>query len=281
MHLIAWMHHQNIDYDIITDHDLHKDGANAIAQYETLVTASHPEYHTQETLNALQEYRDGCGGNLIYLGGNGFYWRIAAKSEDASMLEIRRAEDGIRTWAAEPGEYYHMFDSSYGGLWRRNDRPPQQLVGVGFAAQGDFRGMPYKRVCFDSKYDWIFEGIEGNILGDFGFSGGGAAGFELDRVDRQLDGGDHDIIILAQSFGDDKKGFMLVTEEVLTTYSNLSGMAEDKARRSDMIYMRAKSGAQIFSVGSICFCGSLPWNDYKNNISTLLHNVIRRFSDCE
>lgn len=127
MHLIAWMHHQNIDYDIITDHDVHKDGVRAIVQYRTIVTATHPEYHTEETLNALQEYRDSYGGNLIYLGGNGFYWRIAADNEDASMLEIRRAEDGIRTWAAEPGEYYHMLGGSYGGLWRRNNRPPQQL----------------------------------------------------------------------------------------------------------------------------------------------------------
>lgn len=148
-----------------------------------------------------------------------------------------------------------------------------------FAAQGDFRGMPYTRVCHNSKYDWVFEGIHDNVIGDFGFSGGGAAGFELDRVDRQLDGGDHDIIILAQSLGDGKKGFILVTEEVLTTYSNLSGTTEEMARRSDMIYMRAKSGSQIFSVGSICFCGSLPWNDYSNNISTLLHNIVMRFSE--
>ena len=37
-------------------------------------------------------------------------------------------------------------------------------------------GMPFKRVCFDPKFNWVFDGIEGDILGDFGFSGGGAAG---------------------------------------------------------------------------------------------------------
>ena len=93
------MHHHGIDYDIVTDHELHRDGVAAIAGYRTLATGTHPEDHTLETLNALQEFRDDLGGNIIYLGGNGFYWRVAAKDAAASVLEIRRAEDGVRTWA--------------------------------------------------------------------------------------------------------------------------------------------------------------------------------------
>lgn len=279
-HLIAWMHHEKIDYDIVTDHELHRDGVAAIASYQTLVTGSHPEYHSLETLNALQEFRDDFGGNLIYLGGNGFYWRVAAQDEDASLLEIRRSEDGVRTWASQPAEYHHMTDGGgYGGLWRRNHRPPQQLVGVGFTAQGSFVGMPYQRVCFDPRMDWVFEGIENEeVLGNFGFSGHGAAGFELDRVDRRLDGEEYDIVILAQSF-DENKQYMLVPEEVLTTYSNLSGTTEDQARRSDMVFFQTSSGAKVFSVGSITFCGSLPWNNFDNNISVLLRNVILHFSE--
>jgi N,N-dimethylformamidase len=283
-HLIAWMHHQGLDYDIVTDHELHKDGVAAICGYQTLMTGTHPEYHSLETLNALQAYRDdeqqqhGGGGNLIYLGGNGFYWRVAAQDSDASLLEIRRAEDGVRTWASEPGEYYHALDGTYGGLWRRNDRPPQRLVGVGFTAQGSFVGMPYQRVCFDAAMDWVFQGIQdSNLLGDFGLSGHGAAGFELDRVDRRLDGEEHNVVILAQSHDKEKK-FMLVPEEVLTTYSSLSGLTSDEARRADMVYFRTSSGAQVFSVGSITFCGSLPWNNFDNNISTLLKNVIQHFT---
>jgi N,N-dimethylformamidase len=45
-----------------------------------------------------------------------------------------------------------------------------------------------------------------------------------------------------------------------------------------MIYFRTKSGAQVFSVGSITFCGSLPWNGFDNNISTLLKNVVKQFT---
>ena len=202
-HLIAWLHNQNIDYDIITDDELDRDGVTAIEGYKAVVTGSHPEYHTSETLDALRDYRD-SGGGLIYLGGNGFYWRIVRHPEDSALLEIRRSEDGLRAWASEPGEYYNAFDGSYGGLWRRNGRPPQQLVGIGFTAQGNFVGMPYKRVCYDKNMDWVFDGINDDLLGDFGFSGHGAAGFELDRRDEKLDDGE-DIIILAQSYDEDNR----------------------------------------------------------------------------
>jgi N,N-dimethylformamidase len=273
-HLIAWLHHQGIDVDIITDDQLDRDGVEAIYSYKTVMTGSHPEYHTANMLDALKQYRD-QGGGLIYLGGNGFYWRIVRHSEDPSLIEIRRSEDGLRAWAAEPGEYYNAFDGSYGGLWRRNGRPPQQLVGIGFTAQGNFVGMPYKRICYDPQYDWVFEGIETDTLGDFGFSGNGAAGFELDRCDSKLDDGE-DIIILAQSF-DEKNQFILVPEEILTHLTNLSGGPEEQVKRADMVYFKTASGGQVFAVGSITFCGSLPWNKFDNTISTLLANVIRKF----
>ena len=270
-HLISWLHAKGIEYEIITDEELHNEGVSAIQSYEALLTGSHPEYHTNETLEALTQYRD-QGGALHYLGGNGFYWRIARHSEEASLLEIRRAEDGLRAWASEPGEYYNGFDGAYGGLWRRNGRPPQQLVGVGFTAQGTFNGMPYKRVCFDPDFDWVFDGIEDEIIGDFGFSGNGAAGFELDRVDPKLDPG-HKITILAQSFATDDH-FILVPEEQLTHLTNLSGGPESEVKRADMIYFETPTGGRVFSVGSITFCGSLPWNNFDNSVSRLLLNVL-------
>ena len=273
-HLISWLHKHNIDYDIITDDELDREGIDAIAGYAAVTTGSHPEYHTRKMLDALMAYRD-QGGNLLYLGGNGFYWKIVRHQQHDDLLEIRRAEDGLRAWASNPGEYYHSFDGSYGGLWRRNGRPPQQLVGIGFTAQGVFEGHPYKRTCYDPEFDWLFEGIEGDEIGNFGFSGNGAAGFELDRVDPNLENS-HNITLLAQSFAN---AFMLVPEEHLTHLTNLSGGSEDAAKRADMIYFETPSGGKVFSVGSITFCGSLPWNDFDNNVSQLLLNVVKRFTN--
>ena len=270
-HLISWLHAKGIDYDIITDEELHNEGVAAIQRYEAVLTGSHPEYHTSQTLDALTQYRD-QGGALHYLGGNGFYWRIARHKEEPALLEIRRAEDGLRAWASEPGEYYNGFDGAYGGLWRRNGRAPQQLVGVGFTAQGTFNGMPFKRVCFEPEFDWVFDGIDNEIIGDFGFSGNGAAGFELDRTDQKLGSG-HKITILAQSFATDDH-FILVPEEQLTHLTNLSGGPESEVKRADMIYFETPTGGRVFSVGSITFCGSLPWNNFDNAVSRLLFNVL-------
>ena len=271
-HLISWLHAKGIGYDIITDHELHAEGAGVLAGYKAVTTTTHPEYHTAETLDALRDYRD-TGGNLLYLGGNGFYWRIARHVENDSLLEIRRAEDGIRAWAAEPGEYYNAFDGSYGGLWRRSGRAPQALVGIGFSAQGEFYGAPYQRICHDPAFDWLFEGMTEDIFGNYGFSGNGAAGFELDHVDHRI-GSPLNLVLLARSAGDNR-AFMLVPEEQLTHLTNLTGGPEEAAKHADLIYFDQPGGGSVFAVGSITFCGCLPWNDFDNDVSRLLENYLR------
>ena len=270
-HLITWLHAKGIDYDVITDRELHDEGVSSIAGYDAVMTTTHPEYHTLETLDALQNYRDD-GGNLLYLGGNGFYWRVAIHSENDSMIEIRRAEDGIRAWAAEPGEYYNAFDGAYGGLWRRSGRPPQMLAGVGFTAQGEFNGSYYRRTCHDPKYQWVFDGVDEEIIGDFGLCGGGAAGFELDRHDPRL-GSPKDAVILARSEGHGKD-FILVPEEQLTHITNWPGEPLNDLLRADMIYFELPKGGAVFSVGSITFCGSLLEKDCDNSVSQILRNVV-------
>ena len=275
-HLISWLHNKELDYEIVTDEQLHQDGYKAIKKYKTLITGSHPEYHTKETLDALCDFRDN-GGSLNYLGGNGFYWRIAIHKENKSLLEIRRPEGGIRAWASEPGESYNAFDGTYGGLWRRNGRAPQELVGIGFTAQGNFYGHPYERKCFDTKFNWVFEGIKDNKIGDFGFSGNGAAGFELDHIDSDLTS-KKDIMLLAQSKAskDPKENFVLVPESQLTHLSNIKHLPEEEILQADMVYFTVPGGGSVFSTGSITFCGSLPWNNFDNNVSKLLENIIKR-----
>lgn len=270
-HLIAWLTAQDIPFDIITDRELHNEGVSAIAKYDAVMTTSHPEYHTPESLNALTDYRDD-GGNLMYLGGNGFYWRIALHPENPHHIEIRRAEDGIRAWAAEPGEYFQAFDGAYGGLWRRNGRPPQKLCGVGFSAQGQFNGSYYRRLAVKPELDWIFDGITDETLGDFGLCGGGAAGFELDRADTRLGTPEAAIVIArSENHSDD---FILVPEEMLTHITTLPGPPAADLIHADIVWFDTEKGGSVFSVGSITFCGSLPHNNYENNISTLLGNVV-------
>ncbi len=270
-HLVSWLHNKGIEFDIVTDQELHDHGSSAIENYQCLLTGSHPEYHTLQSLDTLQGFSR-SGGNLVYLGGNGFYWKVVPHNEAPGLLEIRRAEDGIRAWAAEPGEYYNAFDGSYGGLWRRNGRPPQRLCAVGFSAQGEFNGAAYRRVCCDPNFDWVFDGISQELIGDYGFSGGGAAGFELDRFDERL-GSPANTVLLASSEGHGGD-FILVPEETLTHLTTWSGEPKEDLIRADMVYCDLDNGGKLFSVGSITFCGSLPWNNFNNDISRLLENVL-------
>ena len=275
-HLLAWLDALDHDFDVVTDEDLDADGVAAIEQYKVVMTGSHPEYHTPGSLDALTEYTEG-GGRLMYLGGNGFYWRVAVNPELPGAVEIRRGEGGIRAWAAEPGEYYNAFDGGYGGLWRNSGRAPQRLAGVGFIAQGDFHGTAYRRLpaSRDPRAAWIFEGIDDELLGDFGLSGGGAAGFELDWLDPSLGSPPHALVLARSERQDDT--FMLVPEEILNHYGNRPGLPAEELIRSEIVFFETPNGGAVFSVGSITFCGSLPHNEFDNNISRMLDNVLRRF----
>jgi N,N-dimethylformamidase len=277
LHLLAWLEAKGFAFDIVTDEDLDDEGVGLLAPYRTVLTGSHPEYHTLGTLDALAAYTK-RGGRLCYLGGNGFYWRIARDKAVPHLIELRRAEGGIRTWAAEPGEYYHQTDGQLGGLWRRNRRPPQMLVGVGFSCQAAFEGTHYRRLpaSHDPRFAWMFEGIEEDVLGDYGLSGGGAAGFELDRADTLL-GTPANAVILARS-EDPLPSFLTVLEELLGHTISINGEPVPDLARGEIVYFDMPSGGAVFSVGSITFCGSLWRNGFEGPISRLLENVVRRFT---
>lgn len=279
-HLLAWLEHKGHDFDLITDFELHHEGCDLLRNYKCVVTGSHPEYHTPEMLDALEGYRD-QGGKFVYLGGNGFYWKIALDPARDGIVEIRRAEGGIRAWAAEPGEYYNQFDAEYGGLWRRNARPPQKLVGVGFTAQGNFVGSHYRvdpAARANPKVAWILEGVEADTIGGEGFSGHGAAGFELDRADKRLGTPDAAIVIAASENHPPEAPWVLVPEEQLTHITTITGDTHKQLIRADMTYFEVPGGGAVFSTGSITFCGSLPVNNFENDISRVIDNVLRRFT---
>jgi N,N-dimethylformamidase len=277
LHLLAWLEAKGFDFDIVTDEDLDDEGVALIAPYRTVLTGSHPEYHTLGTLDALAAYT-GQGGRLCYLGGNGFYWRVARDKAAPHLIELRRAEGGVRTWAAEPGEYYHQTDGQLGGLWRRNRRPPQMLVGVGFSCQAAFEGTYYRRLptSHDPRFAWMFDGMNEDVIGDYGLSGGGAAGFELDRADPML-GTPDGTVILARS-ENPLPSFLTVPEELLSPTHTINGEKVADLSRGEIVYFDTPSGGAVFSVGSITFCGSLWRNGFEGPISQLLENVVRRFS---
>lgn len=279
-HLTDWLRHQGYDFDVITDEDLDDEGLEILKGYDVVMTGSHPEYHTRRMLDALIDYRE-QGGKLMYLGGNGFYWKIARTAELPHVLEIRRAEGGIRAWASEPGEYYHQLDGEYGGMWRRNGVPPQAVGAVGFCVQGLFEGSYYTRTpeSADPDVSWIFEGVTEPRIGDYGLAGGGAAGFELDQAASDLGTPDY-VKVIAVSEGHGPT-FKTVPEEILTWTLSAGSARPHEGVCGHMVYGAAPGGSALFAVGSITFLGSLSHNGYRNDVSRILDNCLRRFTAAE
>ncbi|MBN8900710.1 MAG: hypothetical protein J0H57_06700, partial [Rhodospirillales bacterium] len=88
-HLLDWLEAQGIEYDVVTDEDIHHHGAQVLSPYACVITVSHPEYFSERMLNAFAAYQQ-AGRRHMYLGGNGFYWRIGWHPRRPHTMEIRR-----------------------------------------------------------------------------------------------------------------------------------------------------------------------------------------------
>ncbi|EOO00573.1 putative large subunit of -dimethylformamidase protein [Phaeoacremonium minimum UCRPA7] len=293
--MIGFLEREGIPYEVLTDHDLHRFGVDCISRFNTVITGSHPEYPTLESYMAYKAFA-AQGGNLMYLGGNGFYWVSAVSGDPSRMhrLEIRRGDQGVRTHTAPGGERINATNGQLGTLWRSRGMPCNVLFGVGFSGEGVAPGVPYRRTaegrrCEESEGEvysksnidntappssWIFRGISPDeLIGEFGL-GGGASGDEIDRFG--IDNDSHPSVkVLASSTGHSDE-FGIAPEDTSFPIKNVLGTQNDNIR-SDMTYYVTSGGGGVFSVGSINFFCSLGWMNYRNNVAQLVRNVITGF----
>lgn len=274
--MIGFLERSGIQYDIVTDHCLHLRGQGAVDQYSTLITSCHPEYHSLRSLNALGDFAK-SGGNLMYLGGNGFYWVADIDSARLHRLEVRKGDQGCRSVTFPAGERMHSLTGVQGGLWRSRGRAPNYLFGIGPCAFGTGKGVAYKansRYEQDPKFAWVFDGISpGELIGENGF-GGGASGDEIDRMDHELGSPSNTVILASSQRHDDSFG--LFNEESMFPMVNTLGSNCDRVR-SDLTYYETAGGGAVFAVGSINWYSSLSWNGYDNNVGRMTDNVLMEF----
>jgi N,N-dimethylformamidase len=277
LYLLEWLEQAGIPYDIVTDLEVHNEGAELLSRYKCVVTGGHPEYVSGEILDALEAYVDD-GGRLMYLGGNGFYWVTTLDRHTGHMIEVRRGRAGSRTWTGLPGEQHHTDTGEPGGHWRDRGRAPQVLTGVGFSAQGGGPSTGYVRTAASDKLEcaWVFDDIpRDDIIGAFGDKGAGAAGDELDRADTEL-GTPPGTLILATSAGLHDNSYQRAIEEV-EEMSSTQGGSDSPFVRADMTLFANDRGGIVFSVGSIAWSASLAHNFGDNNVARVTRNVIDHF----
>ena len=278
LHLTDWLEAVGFDYDLHTDEDLDREGVDLLNRYRVVLTGSHPEYSSESMIDAYEAYQQ-QGGRWLYLGADGFYWCSQYHPDNGNIIEVRKGEAGTRAWTANPGEYNNAFDGKFGGMWRARGRIPSKVCGLTFTAYGFDVSSYYRREpdSFRSECEWIFAGIgDDEIIGDFGLVGGGAAGLELDRYDLEF-GTPHNGYLLARSEG--HTDLMLqVNEEIhFACRGYYGGGHENPQVRADMIYYKTPNDGAVFGPGSLVWCGSLSHNNYDNNVSRIMRNVIDGF----
>jgi N,N-dimethylformamidase len=274
--ILGWLEHFGFDYEVVTDHDLHRDGHSLLKPYTVVLTGAHPEYASDRMLDAIEGYVSG-GGRFMCLGANAFYWVASFPEDQPWCIEVRRAEQGSREWQARPGEYCHATSGERGGLWRNRARPPQKLLGVGTTARGFDMGSYYRRMpdSYHRSVAWVFDGVQGDTFGNVGLLPGGAAGIDLDRYDLALGTPPH-TRILASSEGHSDV-YARATEEVMFNFPGMGG-TQDFQVHADMTIFTAPNGGAVFATGSRAWAGALSCNQFDNDVSRITANVLRAFA---
>ena len=271
----AWLHWTGIPFDVVTDEDLDREGSDVLVGYAVVISGTHPEYCSTNMLRGLEGYL-AAGGRLMYMGGNGFYWRIAYHPVNRAIVELRRAEGRGLAWDSQPGEYYHSFNGEYGGLWRRIGRPPNRLVGIGFNGLGCDGATGYRRQpdAQNPRVTFIFANTSDHpVFGICGSVCGGAVSQEIDRWNASLGSPSHALVVASSD--NCPSDFQLVREDSDAQYPDLQG----PKLRADMVFFETPNGGAVFSTGSIGYAGALSFNQYENDACRIVTNVLKRFID--
>jgi hypothetical protein len=242
--ILGWLEDRGYLPDVITDTDLHK-GFGELNQYAALILNSHPEYWSLEMVDAVQSYL-GAGGSILYLGGNGMFERCIFNA-DASSLTFFNGGD------SDGGDVAHRAPA-----FLRNQSPPRPeraILGVGFLFSSNNWGGDAPEVAYPYEVRMaehpLFAGTgvtNGTLIGQTGRQGGGASGWEMDTSISGNHGDDG--FIVSATVGETDRG---------TAPSGLLLLARgtNTGHSADMTYYDTGEGGFVFSVGSICFGGSL------------------------
>ncbi|HEY8544850.1 MAG TPA: N,N-dimethylformamidase beta subunit family domain-containing protein [Acidimicrobiales bacterium] len=274
--VLRWLDHIGQAVDVVTDLDVHREGAALLDRYRVVVSGTHAEYWSAAMLDALDAYL-GTGGRYLYLSGNGLYWVTGVDPDEGHTIEVRRHGAATAAWHTAPGESFLSTTGEQGGTWRWRGRAPQRLVGVGFSAEwasGLAHGCAYERTpaSHDPRVAFAFEGIgDDERIGDLPnpVLAHGAAGYELDRADHRL--------------GTPRHALVVATARPRNT-EHWQAPVEEQLRprlRADLTFFETAAGGAVFSTGSVAWAGCLPHAGYDNNVARLTTNVLRRFLDPE
>jgi len=271
-HTSAFLEHEGVAYDIITDEIVAEEGLTLLQQYSVIVSASHPEYVTVGEFDAVTEYT-ASGGRFIYAGGNGWFWSVAPMEAFPGAIEIRNFH--------EIGERVLM-NGNQGGLIIETGRKPGAVFGVEMAAMIWHGSSPYNKLedANNPRVSWMFEGTkEGNTFGNYGVdkAHGGVAGFETDKYNASNGVPRHALhLATAKDLRPTVENVKLSNMPLSISYDPATG---ENWGASSLVFFETPNGGAMLSTGSITWFGSTLENDFDNDVARISANIIRRFLD--
>lgn len=228
LNLTHWLEKENIDFDVITDPDFHHQSIDP-KTYPFLVIHCHGEYWSEKMYNHLEDYLNN-GGNLLYLSGNGIYWKVTYDEAGEQMECVKYGTH----------KHVHKHDESAGGTWRNLGRPESAVLGTQYTPAGAGTYAPFMVV---NPEHWLFDGVtlkKGDLFGE-SVHGGWASGDETDKITQYSA---ENIVLLAEG----------LNKQRLT---QLGDEEADKNGGAYLTYYDHPGGGFVFAGSSITFTGGL------------------------
>lgn len=249
--VIDWLESAGYGVDVYSDLDLHTN-VNWTDRYAALIVNTHGEYWSEPMRDNLDTYLNN-GGNLLYLSGNGLYWKVSY-DKDLTTMEVRKDNRN------------HYQNGEPGGMWRTVRRPEHAVLGVGYIKPGYMTYAPYQ---VEIPRHWIFKGTglkKGDLIGRSGINGGAASGWEMDQMN---DSSPKNTQLLARGLNAEDympAGKIAHFPDPAYKWNGKGG--------AHMTYYDHPGGGGVFSVGSIAFGGSLVID---TQLQQIVKNVLDRF----
>lgn len=260
--ITAWLEREGFRFDVLTDEYLDAHGLDALEGYSVVITGSHPEYMSISSRTAFDAQLQ-RGGRLMYLGGNGFFLRVAYSPVFPGAMEMRRTSSPVPgLWEERPGEDRFSFTGALAGVWQKQKPTPHATSGIGF--HGMLTCSATRYVCTPAAANeravFIFDGETGAINNDFGAVYGALVSDEFDCSD------------LTQ--GTPSHALVLATAQMQEPV-----FKHEHGLRADMTFFETPSGGAVFSTGSISWGLGLHKDERANDIARITRNVLDRFLD--
>jgi hypothetical protein len=275
--LHLWLDRHDYAYDVITDHDLHRN-PEILKGYKAVCINGHSEYWSIPAYDGLDAYLKE-GGAVVVMSGNTMFWRVSFDDTE-EVMECRKFGKHIGGRVrAQIGELYHSHDFNRGSLMRFCGYEAWKLVGLTCIGWGGGNFPPYQ---VDLPEHFLFKGPNELDLhtGDtFGFTTEtmGAVGHEYDvrlstllkaTRDPALKGlvEPEGIITLARS----RDPRPILDFNAIAHQERVGG----DQTIAEIIYWERPQGGRVFHTGSIATAWAMYHDD---TLGGLVENVLHHF----